>query len=701
MDAVFLKILNMSIAAGWLILAVVFLRLLLKKAPRWVHVLLWGVVALRLMNPFTIESAMSLIPNAEPIPLDIAMEEEPTIDSGIGTVDDAVNGALTESFTPNPGDSANPLQIWIPILTAAWMTGMVLLLLYAFISYYRLHRRVATAVRYKDNIYQSENVVSPFVLGIIKPKIYLPFALETLKPIIAHEQAHIHRKDHWWKPLGFLLLTIHWFNPLMWLAYVLLCRDIELACDEKVIQDMSAEQKADYMQTLLCCSTRHKSITACPLAFGEVGVKKRVKSVLHYKKPAFWVLLAAIVACGAVAVSFLTDPAEKEPDLSFLNYENAMSLVMDVDEVMVIYCPPDTTEIRIGAADGVELTKQLDRWEWRQCRQPWRELISPGSIEFVIEEEYRITVHERRYAVVKYGDEERYYRIERNDYEEAYALVHGPGAQNCTFEAEVLEVREGVLLVEPVEGSFERRSADQITVANMASSEPQVGDIVEVTYDGYIMETYPASLGEVFEVKVVEHKPILTLEDILILSEKGQDLSWEDFEEYQYAETGSGLYIHLYKVTGGFELWIGGGSTSDAPMYMNLLKEGESEGVEIREGDLEEYLRESLHAKTLYAPTSISEMEACYDREDWVTTRLYYEIGDEWVCNGYSYPHRLEITGEMPGTDGLCQSFLVLSSTKDLTFQQVLNASGISSNLGDYFLPEEAVIVANRVFKAE
>ena len=196
---------------------------------------------------------------------------------------------------------------------------MIALLIYTVISYAKVKRKIGTAVLYKDNIYQSENVVSPFVLGIIKPNIYLPFKMneKDMEHVVAHEMAHIRRKDHLWKPLGFILLTLHWFNPLMWLGYVLLCRDIELACDEKVIKELDHDARADYSQALLTCSVNRRMIAACPLAFGEVGVKDRVKSVLNYKKPAFWIIIAAVVACVVVAVCFLTNPPAKEVNLDF------------------------------------------------------------------------------------------------------------------------------------------------------------------------------------------------------------------------------------------------------------------------------------------------------------------------------------------------------------------------------------------------
>ncbi len=314
MADIFLKIVNMSISASWLILAVLVVRLVFRKAPKWIHVLLWGIVAVRLLCPFSIESALSLIPSSETISPEIMMEATPTIQTGISAVNSVVNPIVSEAFAPKPVTSVNPLQIWIPVLAVIWSIGTVVLFSCTAISYRRLCKKVSTAVLLRDNIFQSETVNSPFVLGVIKPRIYLPFRMDeqNLEHVVSHEQAHIRRRDHWWKPLGFFLLTIHWFNPLMWLAYVILCRDIELACDEKVIKKLGNDQRADYSQALLACSIKRRIITACPLAFGEVGVKERVKSVLNYKKPAFGVMPVSVVVCVTIAICFLTNPKESE-----------------------------------------------------------------------------------------------------------------------------------------------------------------------------------------------------------------------------------------------------------------------------------------------------------------------------------------------------------------------------------------------------
>ena len=357
MNELFLKIINMSISASWLVLAVLILRFVLKKAPKWINVLLWGIVAIRLICPFSFESPLSLIPSAETIPLNIGMDTTPTINSGISAINNAVNPIISQSNTPMAGASVNLLQITIGIYEYIWIFGMIALALYTAISYWRLHRKVDTAVRYKDNIFQSENVSSPFVFGIIKPRIYLPFKMngQDLEHVVAHEHAHIRRKDHWWKPFGFLLLTIHWFNPLMWMAYVLLCRDIELACDEKVIKELGNEQRGDYTQALVACSVNRRMIAACPLTFGEVGIKERVKSVMNYKKPALWVIIIAVIVCVGVAVCFLTNPKQDSYTLRIVVPAGSQEEFVYTDEEVSAI----RNSIKIWSGDGLGDTEVL------------------------------------------------------------------------------------------------------------------------------------------------------------------------------------------------------------------------------------------------------------------------------------------------------------------------------------------------------
>lgn len=311
MAGIFLKIVNMSISACWIILVILLFRLVLKKAPKWINCVLWGLAGLRLVLPFSFESVFSLIPSAETI-TKAPDSPRPQINSGVPVIDNQINGYLQGNYFEGVTRPVGNFVDINTIFAIIWIVGIAALLIYTLVSFLRLKSKIGTAVKLSDNIYQSEAVVSPFALGIIKPKIYLPFNMngQNMEHVIAHEQAHIRRKDHLWKPLGFLILTLHWFNPMVWLGYILLCRDIELACDEKVVKELNNEQRADYSEALLTCSVNRRMIAACPLAFGEVGVKDRIKSVLNYKKPAFWVIIVAVITIITVAVCFLTNPVK-------------------------------------------------------------------------------------------------------------------------------------------------------------------------------------------------------------------------------------------------------------------------------------------------------------------------------------------------------------------------------------------------------
>lgn len=314
MTELFLEVFNRSISASFLVLAILGVRFLLRMGPKWANVLLWGLVAVRLISPFSLESALSLIPSAQTVQPEIMMSPSPAIHSGIPAVNQAVNPIIQASFTPDPAASANPLQIVLPVLSWIWGVGILSMALYCAVSCWLLHRRVCSAERLEENLYQSSAVPTPFVIGLFRPRIYLPRQLpqEAFSYVIAHEKAHIARRDPWWKFIGFALLSIHWFNPVMYLAYSLLCRDIEYACDERVIRDYDGNQRANYSQALLDCSVRSRRFSACPLAFGETEVKARVKGVLSYKKPGTWLLALGIGAAVVLAVCFLTNPVSAQ-----------------------------------------------------------------------------------------------------------------------------------------------------------------------------------------------------------------------------------------------------------------------------------------------------------------------------------------------------------------------------------------------------
>ena len=373
MAAVFLKLLNLSISASWLVLAVLVLRLVSKRSPKWMNVLLWGIVALRLVLPFSVESALSLIPSAETVsPAVVQFDPAPTITSGVSIIDNAVNPSLSEHFAAVPTMSVNPLYVWTEIAGWVWLIGLGAMLLYALVSYLRLRRRVSVSLCVRENIYLCDAISSPFILGVVKPRIYLPSGLDEVQRqnVLSHEQAHLARRDHWWKPLGFALLAVYWFNPVLWLAYALLCRDIELACDERVIRTMDESAVKAYSTVLLACSMPRKAVITCPLAFGEVGVKERVRNALHYKKPAFWVVAASVAVCVVVAVCFLTNPPTDTDAAGLVGFHREQVTYADVtdasgaqpsnvqltaEETDAVYALLDALQYkRLGAASAME-----------------------------------------------------------------------------------------------------------------------------------------------------------------------------------------------------------------------------------------------------------------------------------------------------------------------------------------------------------
>ena len=357
MDDVFLKLVNLSISASWLILAVLVLRVVLKKAPKWVMPLLWGVVALRLVCLFSIESALSLIPSAETIPSEIVTETREPVLYEQATLDIVTNPTLPSAAEVPVGVSRQQAQVDFNIYSVLWLAGMAALLVHALVSAGKLKRKLATAILLRDNIYESEFVDSPFVFGVVKPNIYLPMHMDegTAAYVIAHECAHLARRDHWWKVLGYLVLALHWFNPLVWVAYLLFCRDIELACDEKVVRGLDGAARADYSQALLSCAAPKRAVAACPLAFGEGNIKTRVKSALHYKKPAFWVAAAAVLAVVIVAVCFLTNPRSERGSLVWAQKLNAADVAS-----IELYVPAEGEARQYKKLDTEEMAQAVE-----------------------------------------------------------------------------------------------------------------------------------------------------------------------------------------------------------------------------------------------------------------------------------------------------------------------------------------------------
>ena len=670
MSEVFLKVLNMSISASWIVLVVLLLRLLLKKAPRWITVLLWGIVAVRLICPVTIESVLSLIPSAETVSPDIMMDWTPQIDTGIPVLNNAVNPVISGSFAPSPMASANPLQIWIPVFSVFWLAGMALMLLYTLISCWRVKRKVRTAVLLRENIYQSDAVGSPFVFGVIKPKIYLPMQMneQDMELVIAHEQAHIRRKDHLWKPLGFLILTLHWFNPLLWLGYVLLCRDIELACDEKVIKELDTEQKADYSQALLTCSVNRHTIAACPLAFGEVGVKERIKAVFHYKKPAFWLVAVAIVVCIVAAVCFLTNPASD----TLINIED-YTLNSLQEETVAVWTSNGEAYHSVGTVDQ-DILQQLSEIR-----------ISRKEISLNRGED-----RDKSYTLVLQSEEDAAPTIDSYlkglyiHFNSDFTSVWMNDGVKPTLSYKVMEpnkAKEVYNLFGQVKEIDEMIPQSDITA---------VVDQISFDIDGdgekeqCILTPGPTSGLFSFAVSVYDQKGL----------------------EYYNVFTGPWMQMHFEGEAGGDLRLVG-----DQGVLNLKVKEGNiliSGIVSITE-DMEygywgEQGVESPYApvtqiKTTYEATGTDVLTYYYNSEQFVTTKTYYELEDgSWMANGYSYKYRLEVTGR---TNNAAKNttYVILSNKQNITFGEAWRASGLSSDMDDYFDPADAVIVGHRLFE--
>ena len=636
MEAIFIKALNMSISAGWLILAVMLLRLFLKKAPKWISVVLWGIVGLRLVFPFSLQSVFSLIPSAEVVSPSIGYAQHPEINSGVSVIDNAVNPTLGTSLAATPMNSVNPMQIVLYLGSLVWVSGIAVLLLYGLISYLRLRREVAEAIPYEKSTWLCDQVKTPFILGVFRPRIYLPSGLneEETAYVLAHEHAHLKRKDHLWKPLGFLLLTVYWFNPLVWVAYILLCRDIEAACDEKVISDMAMTEKKAYANALVTCSMQRRLILACPLAFGEVGVKERVKGVLNYRKPAFWIIVAALIACVVIAVCFLTNPKDDEPDLSFLNYKNAISLIGQNDTApYATLCPADSDGVQPGVADAKALAQFLESAKWTKRRAPASSPEPRGFLEFVIEDDYRIIVYQsERLAAVRFGNDIRYYQIGAGDYKAALAtFIPAPSTEpdrlpEQTFNTELVlsdpltfllsfSNAEIVTLIDNTGHSYEEsdKSFDEIITALTWTAQAIQGfTTVEPLRQIYLRgddywclnfeQTTPDSKMVCYAHNLLSSQSAMisfdcgenlmdelmawalarqtqqgtalrrmTLNDVYALADKGMALTWADLLAFEGKEIGSGQLIWRFPINDSYCLEAYDGELDGPPERVLLL----------------------------------------------------------------------------------------------------------------------------------
>lgn len=569
----------MSITASWLVLAIVAVRFLFKKTPKWILCLLWGLVALRLICPFSIESALSLIPSAEPLPRDIIYTAHPEIHSGIPMVDDTVNPILESSMTPSELVSINPTQVWSFVFTQIWILGLVIMLAYALTSYLLLRRKVATAIPLRKNIKRCEFIDSPFVLGFFFPEIYLPAILEKKdwEYVIAHEEAHIARRDHWWKPIGFGLLSIYWFNPVLWLAYILLCRDIEAACDEKVIRNMDKNALRAYSTALLKSSIHQRAITACPLAFGEVGIRERIQNVMNYKKPSFWVILISLVLILALSATLLTNPEAKyDPEKVY-----PQSVLREPDRIYIDVSGTD----RVFEKDSLVYKALLEVFQrnwWKYTEEDLETaadslLISPIAPEVLKTKSWR--------TYVDISDTIICFRYTENP----IVWENAEGEEICIQTI-------GFVLPEKT------YSEDNTRGFFLISETEQIG-INEGLYTYY----YPPEIANDFwdfvntananEVRTYPGKT-LTLNDVIILSQKGADLTLDDFAGFGYEEIGDPLLaVRTYPINDQWALLIHHGGGLEKPIAIWLTSLVTNKHIDITQGNASGAITEFIGAQ--------------------------------------------------------------------------------------------------------
>ncbi len=724
------KLFNMSLTASVAIVLVILLRLLLKKAPKVISYALWGVVLFRLLCPVSIDSNFSvynlfdapaqesgtITSVIEYIPSNIVHTEYPSVALPVPGISDVINDALPQGREQLVAD---PLEAPMSITTYIWMIGVLVMAIYSIVSYVRLRRKLSVVVPLRDNIFIADDVKSPFVVGLFRPKIYLPCNLgdKEQEYIILHEQHHIKRLDHVMKALAFLALAIHWFNPLVWVAFILASKDMEMSCDEAVIRKIGSDVRADYSASLLTLATGRRIIAGTPLAFGEGDTKGRIRNLANWHKPAFWVVLIAVIACLALAVGLLTNPAaEREFPINGSN-------VSDLDTEMVVE--------KIAKAEGLENSSQLlvdaDNFDLMFTSDfNWA---NDGAIRFLYGQNQKYYSAQLR----MFHDDNKYFITDRSEWiepEKIFLLSHYLDALKYMPQEEVRQLspdadgysvfmrhegapsdyervlkysQNGVnsndgwyihLEVQPlheVEGGGYNGTGDEVIhlFYNSGDNRDDIagktylydgegfgssftitlyedgtftyyegmlssyigtgtfmldGDTVIMTdngHGGYGLVNHFKRDGDdlVFVeqdsdnfvyVKVKDGEKFhrtgeafkqnngadgttqimpsqkLSLNDVIMLSQKGYDLTWSDFDDYTYIETGSGLYIRVYEINEMYELWIGGGGPDSDPMYIYLALANDLDTrIDIRDGGVTEFISEYGNLAPTYHPEGI------------------------------------------------------------------------------------------------
>lgn len=603
-------IFNMSVSASILVLVVLVLRLMTKKVPKWINVLLWGLVAFRLICPFTVESRLSLMPETDFVPksspfVENSYDEDFVPDKiDTDTILEGVSGSnvTIEQNYPEISDPQVEIRRGISVdflLSCIWLAGTSVMILYMGISYLLVHRRIRGALHLRENIYQIENVSSPFVFGIVKPRICLPMGMDetTANYVIAHEKAHIRRLDHWWKPVGFLLLAVHWFNPLIWLSYILLCRDIELACDERVIREMGAGERADYSEALLASSGNRRTITACPLAFGEISIKERIKSVLNYKKPSFWLVILAVCACVAAGVFFLTDPVrdkvseknEAETVTAYLNSYERTKITEgnnDTEEEKKLYVKfvstegPEKAELALTIKPNIFLTLTESFGTLSVGETKFFSI--PENSSYTLEAYYSEGVNGN--VVFEISEMIPKSLEENNEIIPPYVI---DTSYDLACEAAPCSIDKNIHVIRIISQWYNE------LLFHASDRELYVGVKWEHTGEAAEWTLLPENA-----VTVYEHQdlalPKLTLDDVIELSQREAKLSWSDFAFFAHTDVQTLPPMWEFEIDENYHLNIGcgqGGSLESEPWHITLYFNGEK--IDIREKDVEAFIAEN------------------------------------------------------------------------------------------------------------
>ena len=718
-------LLNMSLTASVAIVLVILLRLLLKKAPKVISYALWGVVLFRLLCPVSIGSGFSIynlfdapteeagtvISVIEYVPSNIIHTEYPSVALPVPGISDAINETLPQGEEQLRAD---PLEGPIFIATYVWMAGVLAMVIYSIVSYIRLRSKLSVVVPLRDNILIADDIKSPFVVGLFRPKIYLPCNLgdKEQEYIILHEQHHIKRLDHVMKALAFLALAIHWFNPLVWIAFILASKDMEMSCDEAVIRKVDGDVRADYSASLLTLATGRRIIAGTPLAFGEGDTKGRINNLSKWKKPAVWVVILALAACFILAISLLTNPSAKREfpingsNVSELDTERVIEMIAKAEKL------EDGSQLCVNE-DGFDLMFTSDfNWandgairyfyvkdqqfysaqlrmfhdenkyfitdsdKWIEQEQIFKLFHYLDALKYMPQEEIRkLSPEADGYSVfmrhegapsdyervLKYSQNgvnsndgwyihlevQPLHEIEGGGYngtgDEVIHLFYNSGDKRddiagktylydgegfgggftiTLYEDGTFTYYEGMLSSYIGDGTFVldgdtvvmtddgpggygfvnhfRRDGDDLVFVEQGSDNfvyVKVKDGEKFSCTG---EAFKQNDGTDGAVQIMPSRK-LSLNDVIMLSQKGYDLTWSDFDNYAYIETGSGLYIRVYEINEMYELWIGGSWTDEEPMYIYLaLADDLDTRIDIRDGGVTEFIGTD-HSEVLLA----------------------------------------------------------------------------------------------------